>query len=159
MSQKLELIDVFTKDTATEIKVECEDIESPRWVHRSSLEIPRAVNDATCRYDFCGHSQMPKSLKEKLFNLAPKFDGFELGEIAINKYNVGDFIGKHRDRDLYRLNLVVSLQEMGDGLMIDDIGEFIEDKLGQGVLIKGVGPVHSVPPVKHVRYSLVYLYE
>ena len=159
MSQKLQLINIFTKDMANGIKDQCADIESPRWVHRDKLGAPRVVGDATCRYDFCGHNQMPRSLREKLFDLAPKFEGFQLGEVAINRYNIGDYVGKHRDRDLYRLNLVVSLQETGDGLMIDDTGEFIEDKLGQGVLIKGVGPVHSVPPVKNVRYSLVYLYE
>lgn len=159
MSQKLELINIFTDDMATQIKNHCADIESSRWVRRNELGPARAIGDATCGYDFCGHNQMPKVLKEKLFDIAPKFNGFTLGEVAINRYNIGDYVGKHRDRDLYRLNLVISLQESGDGLMIDDTDEFIEDKLGQGVLITGVGPTHSVPPVKNIRYSLVYLYE
>lgn len=159
MSQKLELIDIFTESMANEIKDHCVDIESSRWVRRTELGPSRAIGNTSCGYDFCGHNQMPIFVKEKLFDIAPKFDGFELGEIAINRYNIGDYVGKHRDRDLYRLNLVISLQEAGDGLMIDDTDEFIEDKLGQGVLITGVGPAHSVPPVKSVRYSLVYLYE
>lgn len=159
MSQKLELINIFKVDMVNDIRDRCQIIEDARWSHRSVLGFPRAVGDATCRYDFCGHNQMPKDLKEKLFNIAPKFDGYKLNETAINRYNIGDYIGKHKDRDLYRLNLVIALQENGDGIMIDDTGEFIEDKLGQGILIEGVGPTHSVPPVKNVRYSLVYLYE
>lgn len=159
MSRKLELINVFKFDMVREIRDICQNIESARWSHRSALGFPRAIGDATCRYDFCGNSQMSQNLKEKLFDLAPTFEGYTLNEIAINRYNIGDYIGKHKDRDLYRLNLVIALQENGDGIMIDDTGEFIEDKAGQGILIKGVGPVHSVPPVKNVRYSLVYLYE
>lgn len=159
MSQKLELINAFTSDIANEIRELCFEIDQARWVQRNVLGFPRAVGDATCRYDFCGHSQMSSNLREKLFALAPFFEGYTLGEVAINRYKIGDYVGKHRDRDLYRLNLVISLQEAGDGLMIDDMGEFIEDKLGQGVLIKGVGPAHSVPPVKNIRYCLIYLYE
>lgn len=159
MSQKLILVDVFKKDMITEIRTMCQYIEPARWSHRTVLGFPRAVGNSDCRYDFCGHNQMPVDLKEKLINHAPKFEGFNLNEVAINRYNIGDYIGKHKDRDLYRLNLVIALQENGDGLLIDDTGEFIEDKAGQGVLIEGVGPVHSVPPVKNTRYSLVYLYE
>lgn len=159
MSQKLEFLKVIDTATATDINHWCTAVDSARWVRRNFLSTPRAVGNATCGYDFCGHNQMSKELKEKLFDIAPTFDGFPLAETAINRYNVGDYIGQHRDRDLYRLNLVISLQETGDGLMIDDTGEFIEDKLGYGVLIKGVGPVHSVPPVKNIRYSLIYLYE
>ena len=150
---------MLDRDTAADIRTVVESLEPARWVNRSHLAYGRSVEGSTCCYDFCGHKQMPFSLRDELKSLAPKFDGFPLAEIAINRYKVGDFIGKHRDRDLYRLNLVISLQELGDGLLIDDENMFIEDVIGQGVLIKGVGPVHSVPPVKNQRYSLIYLYE
>ena len=68
-------------------------------------------------------------------------------------------MGPHKDRDVHRKNVVISLQEKGDGLLLDESNEFIEDRLGQGVVITGVGPVHSVPSVKNERYSLIFLYE
>lgn len=159
MSQKLELIKVLNEDTAIEIREHCSNLDNARWIHRSELKFPRAVGNSSCRYDFCGDSQMPNNLKDMLVAIAPKFDEFFLSEVGINRYQVGDFIGKHRDKDLYRMNVVVSLQENGDGLMIDDEHRFIEDRLGQGICIKGVGPVHSVPPVNQIRYTLIYLYE
>lgn len=150
---------VFDKDTVKEIKKLIFSIEEPRWQRRNYLEPGRAIKDSTCEYDFCGHAQMDKECRKILRELAPKYDNFLLAEIAINRYRIGDFIGKHKDRDYYRRNLVIALQELGDGLLINDTEQFIEDVEGQGVLIEGVGPVHSVPPVKNERYCLVYLYE
>jgi hypothetical protein len=102
---------------------------------------------------------MPKNAKDRLKELAPEYKDYLLAEIAVNRYKPGDYIGKHRDRDFYRRNLVIALQANGDGLQIDNPLEFIEDVAGQGVLIEGVGPVHSVPPVNQTRYCLIYLYE
>lgn len=159
MSQELQYLNVFNSDTVDKIKKICNTIEPARWTRRTALAFPRAIGNSSCRYDFCGQSQMSADIKEQLTSLAPTFDGFPLAEVALNRYNIGDYIGNHRDRDLYRLNLVISLQADGDGLEINSTNEFIEDRAGQGVLITGVGPIHSVPPVKHLRYSLIYLYE
>lgn len=157
--QHLDLSKIFDKTVAAEIINEVKKIEDFRWTRRVNLEPGRSISGATCQYDFCGHSQMPPELKNKLKKLAPMYKDFPLAEIAINRYRVNDYIGKHKDRDLYRLNLVVALQEKGDGVFIDDTGHFIEDIAGQGVLFKGIGPAHSVPPVKNIRYCLIYLYE
>lgn len=159
MKERPTVSKMIDREVAIEIRDSIESLDSARWVNRSHLAYGRSVEGSTCCYDFCGHKQMPEKLRTDLKLLAPTFDGFPLAEIAINRYKVGDYIGKHRDRDLYRINLVISLQELGDGLMIDDENLFIEDVIGQGVLFKGVGPVHSVPPVKNQRYSLIYLYE
>jgi hypothetical protein len=159
MNRKLEILQIFDKEITKEIKTKIISLESSRWVKRTDLSTRRAVGNSSCNYDFCGHKQMPNDLREELKNLAPTFNSFPLSEIAVNRYNVGDYIGKHKDRDLHRLNLVISLQEDGDGLYIDDEERFIEDVEGQGVMFKGVGPTHSVPPVKNLRYSLIYLYE
>jgi hypothetical protein len=102
---------------------------------------------------------MPADVKDLLKSLAPNYKDFPLREIAINRYNVGDYIGQHKDADLYRKNLVIALQAEGDGLYIDASDTFIEDVEGQGVLITGVGPIHSVPTVKKLRHCLIYLYE
>jgi len=157
--QQLDRFKVFDKVLVNEIRQAAESLDSFRWTRRVNLEPGRSISGSTCSYDFCGHVQMPLELREKLKSLAPEYKDFPLAEIAINRYQIGDYIGKHKDRDLYRLNLVVALQEEGDGVYIDDKSEFIEDVAGQGVLFKGVGPAHSVPPVKNLRYCLIYLYE
>lgn len=157
--QHIDLSNVLDEGVARNIREEAEKLDEFRWTRRANLEPGRSISGSTCQYDFCGHSQMPQDLKNKLKELAPEYKDFPLAEIAINRYRVGDYIGKHKDRDLYRLNLVIALQEEGDGVFIDDEELFIEDKIGQGVLFKGIGPAHTVPPVKHLRYCLIYLYE
>jgi len=147
------------KETAAKAREYAEQLEEPRWIRRSSMPTPRQVDGSTCAYDFCGHSQMPKHIIEFYKSIAPFFEDHRLAEIAINRYKIGDYLGKHRDVDYYRKNLVISLQDGDDGLIIDDDNEFIKDSMGQGVCIEGIGPVHSVAPVNNKRYSLVYLYE
>jgi hypothetical protein len=133
-------------------------IEEPRWSLRKSLE-GRSIEGSTCHYWFCGNAQMTKDDVEFLKSIAPTFDNYWLKEIAVNKYNVGDFIGKHKDKHYYRKNMVIALQDLGDSLYFDDLNETIPDVKGQAVVLDGIGPAHSVPPVKNQRYSLIYLYE
>lgn len=158
--KSLEISKIFDETIVSEILETIKTIEDPRWTRRTKLEPGRAIEDSSCAYDFCNHNMMSKEQKKFFKQLAPRYEDFILAEIAINRYRKGDYIGKHRDRDYYRRNLVVALQENGDGLIINDYdNQFIEDKIGQGVLIEGVGPTHSVPPVKNERFSLVFLYE
>jgi len=147
------------EETAFRAKKYAEDLEDTRWVRRSQLTPPRQVEDSSCAYDFCGHSQMPKHVVDFFKSIAPQFEEHRLAEIAINRYNVGDHLGKHRDVDYYRKNLVIALQDSDDGVLIEDNNEFVKDSVGQGICIDGIGPVHSVAPVNNKRYSLVYLYE
>jgi len=147
------------KLTAMRAKQYVENLEDVRWVRRSKLTPPRQVENSTCAYDFCGHSQMPKHMVEFLKSIAPHFSDHKLAEIAVNRYKVGDYLGKHRDFDYYRKNLVISLQDSEDGVLINESNEFIKNSIGQGICIDGIGPVHSVAPVNNQRYSLVYLYE
>lgn len=157
MQPLLEVTPLFDKKTVDTINTMLREVEESRWTLRNSLPYGRAVNGAGCHYEFLGHSQMPKSFKDYLKSIAP-VNSFPLQEIAINRYKAGDYIGSHRDADLYITNLVIALQENGDGLLIEDTDTFIEDVAGQGVKITGVGPIHSVPPVKSLRHCLIYLY-
>lgn len=158
-SKSLAVKNIFDKETVNKIIEKIGEIEEPRWFKREQLAPGRGLPGSTCRYDYCNQIHMSKELVSFFKRLAPVYDNFYIGEVAINRYNVGDYIGPHRDRDIYRRNLVISLQEQGDGLYLDETDEFIEDKIGQGVLIDGIGPVHSVPEVKKERYSLIFLYE
>jgi len=159
MAKALSTFNVFDKTTVAEIHQLVKSIDNLRWTTRTMLTSGRGIDNATCRYDFCGHSQMDIDTKNKLKSLAPKFENSQLAEIAVNRYNPGDFLGKHKDRHFYRKNIVIALQENGDGLFVDDTGEFIEDVAGQAVLFEGIGPAHSVQPVKNERFVLIYLYE
>ena len=44
-----------------------------------------------------------------------------------------------------------------DGLMIEDTFHPLRE--GRMTVFKGAGLLHSVPPVKNERYTLIYLYE
>jgi len=155
----LQICKIFDKDITYELLDLVQQIEDQRWANRNFLPAGRRIDNSTCDYYFCGHSQMERSLVETFKTLAPRFDDFELAEIAVNKYKVDNFLGKHKDRHRYRKNMVISLQENGDGIYIDNLNLFIEDKAGQAVVFDGIDTVHSVPPVKCLRYTLIYLYE
>jgi len=159
MDNGLTVFEILSIDQVTSVLNCISNIEEERWVTRTELSPGRGINGAKCNYKFCGHSQMDNSTKECLKKLAPVFKDFSLAEVCVNRYQVGDFIGEHRDRHIYRRNLVISLQQLGDGIFINSLNQFIEDKIGQGVMFEGIGPSHSVPPVKHTRHSLIYLYE
>ena len=147
------------RHTAFAARSRAECLEDPRWAKRSRLTPPRQIEGSSCSYDFCGQRQMDKETLDFLTQIAPYFDEYKLAEIALNRYKIGDYLGKHRDFDYYRKNVVIALQDGEDGLTIDESEEFVKDKLGQGVCIDGIGPVHSVAPVKEIRYTLIYLYE
>jgi len=155
----LQVYDIYDSKTVDQIMNVVEKIEDPRWIKRTQLQPGRAVRDSKCSYKYCNHVQMKKEDKEFFISIAPKYENYFLSEIAINKYEPGDFIGPHKDRHDFRRNLVVSLQSGTDGLYIEDTDNFIVDRKGQGVLIEGTGPIHSVPETKELRYSLIFLYE
>ena len=155
----LKVKQLLDKDDVVKILDKIKEIEEPRWFTRDVFAPGRGQLGSACKYDYCNQIHMKKETVEFLEQYAPKYSDFFFNEVAVNKYNIGDFIGPHRDRDIYRRNIVISLQEDGDGLFVDDTNEFIEDKAGQAVIIDGIGPVHSVPKVKNERYSLIFLYE
>jgi hypothetical protein len=155
----LKVKQVLTEAEVDVIINKIKEIEEPRWFTRKEFAPGRGMPGSECRYDYCNQIHMSKEIVAFLKEYAPVYNDFFLGEVAVNRYNEGDFIGPHKDRDMYRRNMVISLQENGDGLLLDESNEFIEDRLGQGVIIDGVGPVHSVPSVKQERYSLIFLYE
>ena len=150
---------IFDEEIVVNIVNKIKEIEEPRWHVRDTFGPGRGLLDATCRYDYTNQIYLDKETVNFLKEQAPVYDNYFLNEVAINRYNIGDHMGPHRDRDVHRKNVVISLQEKGDGLLLDESNEFIEDRLGQGVVITGVGPVHSVPSVKNERYSLIFLYE
>jgi len=157
--KELKTFSVFSKEVAEKIKIELKQVEKKYWIKRTTLGTGRGLPEQDCHHDWLGQSNIPKELLQTLLYNAPKFDGFTLEEICVNKYNKGDYLGKHRDMHIYRKNVVVSLQENGDGLINHYTNEFIEDKIGQGVVFTGVGPLHEVPPVAQERFVVVYLYQ
>jgi len=129
------------------------------WIRRDDLDSNRGIEGHTCRYDTMTYPAMPDKLKEYVREIAPRPEGYIISDIVINRYQPGDYIGKHRDRAWYRMNSVIALQQDGDGIYIDDDELFIEDIKGQSVTLFGAGPVHSVPAAKALRHVLIYLYE
>lgn len=155
----LQVYKVFEADIVNSALAVIKEIAEPRWIKRTHLQPGRAVKNSSCKYGYCNHVQMPSNAKDFFKEIAPSFENFFLSEIAINRYYPGDYIGSHRDRHDFRRNLVVSLQDSKDGLWLDTENQLIQDQKGQGILITGIGPVHSVPPVQSLRYSLIFLYE
>lgn len=126
------------------------------WTTRSQLAPGRGYAGETCHYSWSGPKSLPAEFYASLVDIAPKFDGLDLYEACVNKYMPGDYIGRHRDRDGCVLNVTVPLQTGGDGVIVDEV--FYQDQVGSGNLLYQTGPAHSVPPVKHERYVLIFLY-
>jgi len=150
-------VEAFSKEECAYLIQEIEAFEAPRWFHRDKINsIPTKGSNITDYY-FCGDRQQPKAFNEYLRSLAPKIKGTWLGEAVINRYDVGGHMPEHIDHAQYRFNMVIPLCDNGDGLYCGET--FHEDDAGNGVIFPARSEPHSVPPVKHRRYVVIFLYE
>lgn len=154
----LEVYKTIKEQTVDEIKKQLANLDNSVWIRRESLGRGRGLISGTdCSYDFLSEQDMPKSLLSTLKDNAPEC-AYNLYEVCVNRYQKGDYLGPHKDMDMSIKNIVVSLDNSNNGLLNNETDEFIADKKGQAVYFTGVGPIHSVPPVKDLRYVLIYLY-
>lgn len=112
---------------------------------------------ASCDYFYLTDAGQPPELNKLVRSLAPRAPTWHLAECVFNRYLPGQYIGPHRDRDRYQINMVIPLQAEGDGVIIGS--DFYRDEIGMATIIQDTGPVHEVPPVNKERYVLIYLYE
>lgn len=150
----------FIREFVDKLVSHIECIPDSCYVDKSNT-IPIRSDGLTGSYRSALNKTIPKNIYEMLKLAAPTIQDHWLEEIVINKYNIGDSIPPHYDKHLYRKFVLIFLSESGDGLTIhhNDKEIFIEDKLGYGLEFTGVDTLHEVKPVKHKRYSLIYLYQ
>ena len=157
----LDLVKLFPKlfqpHLCDELVEEIKQLHPARWVKRTEMQAGRGIDRLDCSYSCVLNAGFGKEYRKRLEQLAPEIEGAKLAEIVVNRYDPGDYIPEHRDRTLYLYNLLIHLQDSEDGIKIEDT--FYPDEIGRAVIFKGVGTVHSVPPVKNTRYTLIYLYE
>lgn len=99
---------------------------------------------------------MPKELREALRDLAPSIPKAMLEEVCVNRYEIGSGMPEHIDLHEYQYNMVVALSNNGDGCTVMD--QFFADVPGKGMVFPRKSEPHSVPPVKHKRYVIIFLY-
>jgi hypothetical protein len=120
----------------------------------------------------------PKSLTdlwEKYF-VNVEIDGFPVKEVQINKYEQGSFIPPHVDKGMSLHTIIVPLQTNSENKLVfgdpdvyynntclDDavkngLVKIFRDEKGVGYHFEGTTPIHWVPPVNKLRYSLVMLF-
>ena len=148
---------VFSKETCEAILAQLVGMEEPRWFHRTRTYGLPTEGVLTASYSFLGDRQQPKAFNRFLRELAPEYPGLTLQEACINRYQPGDYIPEHVDVHMFRKNLVIALCEQGDGIEIEKI--FYPDVQGEGVAFGVRSVPHKVPPVKHLRYVVIYLYD
>lgn len=157
LAQDLLPVDAFSAQIA-EILVEgIDQLAIGWWAHRRKINSIPTAGTSVADYFFMGDKQMPKELKEALFELAPVIDGWKPKEACLNRYEIGTGMPQHIDLASYRHNMVIPLCDYGDGLLVGD--KFYVDNPGKGCIMPFKSPPHEVPPVKHRRYTLIYLYE
>uniref|UniRef100_A0AB39CCV6 DNA endonuclease n=1 Tax=Pseudomonas phage RVTF4 TaxID=3236931 RepID=A0AB39CCV6_9VIRU len=146
----------FSTDIAKVIRDVLEEIPDGYWVNRKKINsIPtEGITDAD--YWFLGDRQMPKELRELLWGLAPTIERVPLGEVCVNRYEPGNGMPEHIDRAYYRHNMVIALNDDGDGIEIN--GVFYPDSPGKGVIFPIKSEPHKVPPVATRRYVIIFLY-
>lgn len=147
----------LSPEVCDELFKEFENLHDARFVHRTYLQRGRGVSDLTCDYHCALNKTLGVAFYERLLALAPVIPGCKVAEIVVNRYSPGQGMPDHRDRTTYKHNFTIPVQATGDGVVIED--EFYPDEKGRAVVFHGIGPVHRVPPVKHKRYVLIYLYE
>lgn len=137
---------------------EIQSLHPARFVKRDKMDYVRATsNDLDCSYNVALNETLGKVALEKLKSLAPEFEGSTLAEVVVNKYEPGDFMPEHIDKTTYTYNVLINLQSSEDGIQIEDT--HYPDEEGRAIIFNKLGVKHSVPPVKNLRYTLMYLYE
>ncbi|BDR26932.1 hypothetical protein RVBP20_1730 [Pseudomonas phage sp. NK1] len=149
--------DVFSAEFAADLVSYLDTLEDSWWFNRKKINSIPTKGITECDYWFLGHNQMPVELRELLFHIAPKVEGAWLGEVLINRYEIGTGMPEHIDQAVYRYNMVIALNDNGDGITIN--GEFYQDVPGRATIFPIRSEPHEVPPVKNKRYVLIYLYE
>lgn len=157
LGQELLQVEVFSAEVCKTIVEYVKALPEARWYFRNKINSLPTKGSAQCSYWFLGDRQQPKELSEYLFNIAPRIDGIVPTEACINMYREGDYMPEHIDAALYRYNMVVQLSESGDGVVIGDT--FIEDTIGNATIFPAFSGPHHVPPVRALRFVLIYLYE
>jgi Rps23 Pro-64 3,4-dihydroxylase Tpa1-like proline 4-hydroxylase len=133
----------------------CDSLPWKRYDFESPTGIP---------FHYSGYGVHPSNplyseLMAYLLEAAPEFANLNV-TISINKYEVGDYMGKHRDRMPTRLRtFLVQLSEpdsyVGGDLIVDDYA--IARNQGSIVLFNSQDIWHSVGEVTNgIRYSIVF---
>jgi len=137
---------------------EIHKLHPARFVKKQKMDYVRAIGDnLECSYSIALNETLGKVALEKLKSMAPEFEGSTLAEVVVNKYEPGDYLPQHTDKTSYTYNVLINLQTSEDGIQIEDT--HYPDEEGRAVIFKKLGVRHSVPPVKNLRYTLIYLYE
>lgn len=147
----------FDADQVADVLKRLEAFDEGKWFHRKKINSRPTQGVVEADYFFCGDRQQPKDFNEFIRSLAPKIPGTLLGEACVNRYLVGGGMPEHIDIAMYRYNVVVTLNALGDGVEIN--GVFYPDVAGQAVQFPAKSPPHRVPAVKNKRYVIIYLYE
>lgn len=157
LAQDLLPVDAFSAQIAKELVDYIDPLAITWWFHRDKINSIPTKGTVEADYYFMGDRQMPKELKVALTKIAPIIDGWKPTEICLNRYEIGSGMPEHIDKAMYRHNMVLPLCDHGDGLLVGD--KFYVDRPGSGMIMPFKSPPHEVPPVKHRRYTLIYLYE
>lgn len=147
---------VCSKDQAAELAALFDQIPDSRWVTRNRINSKPTNSDGTCHYQVFFERNMSAEMLEALRKVAPKLERTWLDEIIVNRYLPGMYMPEHVDLDMNRYNVVVQISDSGDGIEVE--GEFIPDDPGMATIFPVPSPPHAVPPVKHKRYVLIFLY-
>lgn len=157
LAQDLLPVDAFSGQIAKLIVEYLETLPDPYWFHRDKINSKPTAGTNKADYYFMGNRQMPAEFRDVLMALAPTIDKYKPKEICLNRYEIGTGMPEHVDIAMYRHNMVLPLCDLGDGLLVGD--KFYKDNPGSGLIMPFKSPPHQVPPVKHKRYTLIYLYE
>jgi hypothetical protein len=150
-------VEVFSKEVCDLLVEELRAMHPARWFFRNKILSRPTKGTTDAHYYFLGDKQQPAEFNALIRSMAPKIEGTELGEALFNRYDVGSFMAEHIDLAQYRYNMVIPLCDNGDGLFIGDT--FVVDEPGRATVFPAWSPPHEVPPVKHQRFILIYLYE
>lgn len=156
MGEEVSRVVVFSKEQCRDLLEDIENIHPLRWARRTKINSLPTQGDPTSDYFFLGDRQQEKEFNKKLRAMAPVYPGLELSQACINRYDPGQYMPEHIDWSTNRVNMVVALNEDGDGVEIK--GVFSPDVQGEAVVFYDKSPPHRVPPVKNQRYVVIYLY-
>lgn len=162
---KLFTIDNFLTEDQCDALLEFIVSSDSNFINRAKHSVNLGLDGSAGKYESMLVCRENFPVQWETFFCNRSINGIPLDSVMVNKYNTGDYIPKHKDKQGSIFTVCVPLQTSQDSLIFiqsripGDQEIVCKDVKGTGYGFFGNNVVHYVPPVQEkVRYSLVCLY-
>ena len=149
-------IQMLSEENCKAIVHELNTTKDSQWIHQKMVHPAEKQTAVVMSHYKCISSTLPEGFWAWLLNIGPVYSEMKVRNVVIVRYFAGDYIPPHVDFGNFAHLISVPLQTGPDGITVNNV--YYNDEAGMGIYVNRNKDVHSVAPVKELRYSLLFLY-